>query len=383
MKKINIAKLLKDCPKGMELDCTCADNVVFDKIIEYDQIKCVIGECRDPLILDKYGRLLHFCCPKCVIFPKGKTTWEGFQRPFKDGDVVAVTMIPEGIWIGIFKQYTAMFFESYCSLNTCVEFRNTGFTDHSLIGLRLATEEEKEKLFKAIKDNGYKWNSKTNTLEKLPKFKDGDILTNKIGSVFIYKGPMYYNKQLADFYCAYRISDKAFVPKLFKDKHFGDTLECRFASDEEKLKLFDIIKENGYKWNAETKTLEKLIEPKFKVGDRIKYRNGEIVHRVVQITEDTYVLDNLCSIPTSIEYMYNLVPNKFDISTLKPFDKVLVRDYNTHNWRCTLYERYLKTENSMRFATIIGHYQQCIPYENNEHLLGTTNDCDDFYKTWE
>ena len=32
--KINIAELLKDCLKGMELDCTCADNVVFDKIIK-------------------------------------------------------------------------------------------------------------------------------------------------------------------------------------------------------------------------------------------------------------------------------------------------------------------------------------------------------------
>ena len=27
-------------------------------------------------------------------------------------------------------------------------------------------------------------------------------------------------------------------------------------------------------------------------------------------------------------------------------------------------------------------YKQCIPYEGNEHLLGTTDDCDDYYKTW-
>lgn len=25
---------------------------------------------------------------------------------------------------------------------------------------------------------------------------------------------------------------------------------------------------------------------------------------------------------------------------------------------------------------------QCIPYEGNEHLLGKTDDCDEFYKTW-
>lgn len=25
-------------------------------------------------------------------------------------------------------------------------------------------------------------------------------------------------------------------------------------------------------------------------------------------------------------------------------------------------------------------YKQCIPYEGNEHLLGTTDGCDDYYK---
>ena len=29
MKKINVAELLKDCPKGMELDCTIFNCVVF------------------------------------------------------------------------------------------------------------------------------------------------------------------------------------------------------------------------------------------------------------------------------------------------------------------------------------------------------------------
>lgn len=27
-------------------------------------------------------------------------------------------------------------------------------------------------------------------------------------------------------------------------------------------------------------------------------------------------------------------------------------------------------------------YEQCIPYEENKHLLNTTNDCDNYYKTW-
>ena len=124
MEKINISELLKDCPSGMELDCTCADNVVFDKIIEYEQIKCVIGESRDPLILNKYGRLLHICCPKCIIFPKGKNTWEGFVPPckFNDGDII-YTHTNNYVWISIFKQF---------SENGCRTYIDFCITDNDL-----------------------------------------------------------------------------------------------------------------------------------------------------------------------------------------------------------------------------------------------------------
>ena len=30
MEKINVAELLKDCPRGMELDCTMYEDVCFD-----------------------------------------------------------------------------------------------------------------------------------------------------------------------------------------------------------------------------------------------------------------------------------------------------------------------------------------------------------------
>ena len=29
------------------------------------------------------------------------------------------------------------------------------------------------------------------------------------------------------------------------------------------------------------------------------------------------------------------------------------------------------------------NWNMCIPYEGNEHLHNTTNDCDDYYKNWE
>ena len=34
MKKINIAELLRDCPTGMELDCTLFEGLEFDGIVD-------------------------------------------------------------------------------------------------------------------------------------------------------------------------------------------------------------------------------------------------------------------------------------------------------------------------------------------------------------
>lgn len=53
----------------------------------------------------------------------------------------------------------------------------------------------------------------------------------------------------------------------------------------------------------------------------------------------------------------------------KPFDKVLVRDGDACEWTCNLFSH--KTENL--YVCMDASYQYCIPYEGNEHLLGTTD----------
>ena len=44
MENIDIAELLKDCPQGMELDCTVFEGLEFDAIVdnEYLPIRCRI-----------------------------------------------------------------------------------------------------------------------------------------------------------------------------------------------------------------------------------------------------------------------------------------------------------------------------------------------------
>ena len=209
--------------------------------------------------------------------------------------------------------------------------------------------------------------------DKFRPFKDGDILVGNVGKPFIFNctdGEKVFS------HCGIDFSGRFWKAS----SNWTLVKSLRFATEEEKQQLFDTIKANGYKWNAETKTLEKLIVPKFKVGDRIQFNNERPIRIIKSLEYDRYRLDNGCYIKFGNEGAYKLL--KFDISTLKPFDKVLVRDYNHHHWRCALYERYDNTRDIMYFATIIGHYQQCIPFEGNKHLLGTTNNCDEYYKNW-
>lgn len=55
----------------------------------------------------------------------------------------------------------------------------------------------------------------------------------------------------------------------------------------------------------------------------------------------------------------------------KPFDKVLVRDYNDNEWNCDFFSNM--NEHGY-YNCINSWWRQCIPYDGNEHLLGTAND---------
>lgn len=56
----------------------------------------------------------------------------------------------------------------------------------------------------------------------------------------------------------------------------------------------------------------------------------------------------------------------------KPFDKVLVRDNVGFQWKLAHFSHY--DEKLKRYICVHSLFRYCIPYEGNEHLLGT---CDD------
>ena len=60
------------------------------------------------------------------------------------------------------------------------------------------------------------------------------------------------------------------------------------------------------------------------------------------------------------------------INQFKPFDKVIVRDFENQTWRASVFSHYDKE--SSRYYTTGSYWKYCIPYnEETKHLVGTTD----------
>ena len=86
------------------------------------------------------------------------------------------------------------------------------------------------------------------------EFKDGDVLVNN-DIIFIYRKQ---ETQKATYYaCTY--TEEIDYGKSTINRYAGYIEEARHATEEEKQLLFDKMKEQGLKWNAEEKRVEKLL----------------------------------------------------------------------------------------------------------------------------
>jgi hypothetical protein len=350
--------------------------------------------------LTKYGQYSDIGSAKCIIFPEGKTTWKEFHRPFKDGDIIRVRdeySDASFIYVAILKQIEkGGQINCHCFYN----YEDDVFSTHDFLydsyNIRFATEEEKEKLFKVIKDNGYKWNPESNTLEKLIESKED---TNEdIVMSGIYFDREYYADEVELHLGNYEIEvrdGKTYA--VFKNQE-TKTLKPKFKVDD-KIKLkggdeFGIItqvsdcfytikcKNNTHCWPIKKQDDWELInELKFKVGDRVKSKINQYEYTIVDIRKDVYIMYYATDkfgyhVPFCDEYKFDLVTNKFEITTLKPFDKVLMRSSNAREWTGTIFSHY----SNNKFYGCGMCCDQCIPYEGNEHLLGKTDDCDEYFK---
>lgn len=73
---------------------------------------------------------------------------------------------------------------------------------------------------------------------------------------------------------------------------------------------------------------------------------------------------------------------KFDPKTLKPFDRVLVRDSGQH-WCCDLFSLIVKKEATYPYLCVGSAFEYCIPYnDDTKHLVGTTEEAPEYYRYW-
>ena len=74
---------------------------------------------------------------------------------------------------------------------------------------------------------------------------------------------------------------------------------------------------------------------------------------------------------------------KFDPMALQPFDKILVRDEADFIWKCNFFA-YINITKQYKVICVDLAYKTCIPYnDDTKHLLGTIEDCPEYYKWWE
>lgn len=75
--------------------------------------------------------------------------------------------------------------------------------------------------------------------------------------------------------------------------------------------------------------------------------------------------------------------DKFDPKTLKPFDKVLVRNDCREMWKCNLFS-HISEFVRYPYIVIENGYRYCIPFNNDTiHIAGTRNEAPEYYRYWE
>lgn len=145
--KINIAEILKDCPKGMELYTPLFGEVTFDSI-DIDEKYSIIVYKLDGIktSFTEEGHYTAYPNSECVLFPSSEMRdWTKF---FKRGDVVIKN---GGGMAAVFDGWAN---DTYTEFNTTVNLYCDGNTGEeevcTTLLFRKATEEERKQFIKKV-----------------------------------------------------------------------------------------------------------------------------------------------------------------------------------------------------------------------------------------
>lgn len=312
--KINIVEILKDKPQGTKLYSSacgkCKLEEVDDKSFKISFYNSKFGFMNGGEgYLDKNGKL--YDDGECIIFPsKEMRDWEKFS--WKKGDVL---VSEDNVHI-IFEKfeddtYTKFKGKHYLWKEFNVEDYNKEETKMLTSVFEKATDDVALTYIKTIEEHlDGKLNLETLEIEKQLEFKDGDIV--------VYGKSVAICRRIYKHTLSFYVTLNEMFGLLFADE-VESSEEYRFATDEDKQQLFDALAKEGKAWDAEKKQFVDL-KPKVE---------------------------------------------------LKPFDRVLVRNCKSENWRANLFG-YIDKDGF--YCCVWANWAYCIPYIGNESLLGTTKD---------
>ena len=322
--KLNIAKILKNKPRGTKLYSMihgkCSFEAVTDEIFKINFCTSKFGltqsgECT----LIKFGNM--YDGGECIIFPsKEMRDWEKFS--WKKGDVLVSN---DGSIEVIFdKWYDDTYTSFYCKHYLNSEDKNKiVYYEEFLCTTAKYSLEDKDAVqtyIKTIEERlGGKLNRETLEIEKAQsKFKDGDILSCDEDSYTRHTTLILHKDENITESIVSLVRHKKLIRINVPIDNF---LLSRLypAREDEKKELFDDLAKEGEAWDSEKK-------------------------QIVDIKKE---------------------------HQFKPFEKVLVRDSYDDMWRASFFS-HIK-EDDGRYVTTCLTWRFCVPYEGNEHILGTTN----------
>jgi hypothetical protein len=314
--KLNIAEILKNKPRGTKLYSMihgkCSSEAVTDEIFKINFCTSKFGLTQSgECTLIKFGNM--YDGGECIIFPsKEMRDWSKFQ--WEKGDILISN--DGGTEVIFDKWYDDTYTSFYCKhyLNSEDKNKIVYYEEFLCTTERYSLEDKDiaQTYIKTIEEHlDGKLNLETLEIEKQLEFKDGDIV--------VYGKSVAICRRIYKHTLSFYVSLTEMFGLLFADE-VESSEEYRFATEEEKQQLFDALVKKGKAWDAEKKQIVDL-KPK-------------------------------CE--------------------LKPFDKVLGRNEKDGVWEADLFSHY-REESQYPFRCIGFSRKYCIPYEGNEHLLGTRN----------
>lgn len=313
---MNIAEILKYCPKDTKLYSLVDGEVTLcDVDMDLSYPITVYNKQKNISQYTEDGRLFANSLGECLLFPsKDQRDWSKFRLPVKKGDIV-MDINGECPFIATGEFYHDIAPKYICGINSLGNFQlgcaGMGWTSIFYIP---ASEEAKKELFDKMAEAGYKWNADTLELEKIEsKFKEGDVVIDDQGNLCLVS-KIRYDGFMTIVAVLYRNN----VLNVYTSNTVNRNIQLTtIASTTDRNKLYSALVREGYKYD---KKQHLLIKQEF-----------------------------------------------------KPFDKVLIRDEDNQTWRVCLFSHYRKDLSCPYVCVGCSAYKQCIPYEGNEYLLGTTD----------